>query len=126
MQPIHPITDKTCRSLYGKPVHIFLNDGSQIYGVLSRIEKNKLILNDDAASKLNSSTKKTKKNISKSKTVKTKTKQAKPLDQTSFSGSVDEGYSSFGLPLLSFGGVAPGYQGAIDIQLENIAAMFSE
>jgi small nuclear ribonucleoprotein (snRNP)-like protein len=46
MQPIYPITDKTCRSLYGKPVLIFLNDGSEIYGVLSRIEKNKLILNE--------------------------------------------------------------------------------
>ena len=124
MQPIHPITDKTCRSLYGKPVLIFLNDGSEIYGVLSRIEKNKLILNDDAIPKLNSATKKTKKTISKSKTVKTKTKQAKPLDQTSFSGTAGEGYSSFGLPL--FGGAAPGYQGAIDIQLENIATMFSE
>ncbi|NOU90088.1 hypothetical protein GC102_30655 [Paenibacillus sp. LMG 31460] len=125
MQPIHPITDKTCRSLYGKPVLIFLNDGSEIYGILSRIEKNKLILNDDVTSKLNSATKKTKKAISKSK-VKTKTKQAKPLDQTSFLGTADEGYSSFGLPLMSFGGVAPGYQGAIDIQLEKIAAMFSE
>jgi small nuclear ribonucleoprotein (snRNP)-like protein len=125
MQPIHPITDKTCRSLYGKPVLVFLNDGSEIYGILSRIEKNKLFLNDDVTSKLNSATKKTKKTISKSK-VKTKTKQAKPLDQTSFSGTADEGYSSFGLPLMSFGGMAPGYQGAIDIQLENIAAMFSE
>ncbi len=125
MQPIHPITDKTCRNLYGKPVLIFLNDGSEIYGILSRIEKNKLFLNDDVTTKLNSSTKKTKKTISKSK-VKTKTKQAKPLDQTSFSGTVDEGRSSFGLPLMSFGGMAPGYQGAIDIQLENIAAMFSE
>lgn len=125
MQPIHPITDKTCRSLYGKPVLIFLNDGSEIYGILSRIEKNKLFLNDDVTTTLNSATKKTKKTISKSK-VKTKTKQAKPLDQTSFSGTVDEGHSSFGLPLMSFGGMAPGYQGAIDIQLENIAAMFSE
>ncbi|NOU75244.1 hypothetical protein GC098_28295 [Paenibacillus sp. LMG 31458] len=125
MQPIYPITDKTCRSLYGKPVLIFLNDGSQIYGILSRIEKNKLFLNDDVTTKLNSATKKTKKTISKSK-VKTKTKQAKPLDQTSFSGTVDEGQSSFGLPFMSFGGMAPGYQGAIDIQLENIAAMFSE
>ncbi|GAI82845.1 unnamed protein product, partial [marine sediment metagenome] len=107
------------------PVLIFLNDGSEIYGILSRIEKNKLFLNDDVTTKLNSSTKKTKKTISKSK-VKTKTKQAKPLDQTSFSGTVDEGRFSFGLPLMSFGGMAPGYQGAVDIQLENIAAMFSE
>ncbi|MDQ0878490.1 hypothetical protein QFZ77_007149 [Paenibacillus sp. V4I3] len=122
MQPIHPITDKTCRSLYGKPVLIFFNDGSEIYGILSRIEKNKLILNDDATPKLSTTTKKTKKTISKSKTVKSK--QAKSPNQTSFSGTADEGYSSFGLPL--FGGVASGYQGAIDIQLENIAAMFSE
>lgn len=122
MQPIYPITDKTCRSLYGKHVLIFLNDGSEIYGVLSRIEKNKLILNDDANSKLSTTTKKTKKTISKSKAIKTN--QAKPLDQTSFSGTADEGYSSFGFPL--FGGMAPGYQDPIDIQLENIAAMFSE
>ncbi|KQX45428.1 hypothetical protein [Paenibacillus sp. Root444D2] len=124
MQPIYPITDKTCQSFYGKPVLIFLNDGSEIFGVLSRIEKNKLILNDDATPKLNTTTKKTKKNISKSKTVKAK--QAKSPDQTSFSGTAAEGYSSFGLPLLSFGGAAPGYRGAIDIQLENVAAMFSE
>ncbi|MGO4270496.1 hypothetical protein AB4Z22_11695 [Paenibacillus sp. TAF58] len=122
MQPIYPITDKTCRSLYGKHVLILLNDGSEIYGVLSRIEKNKLILNDDANPKLSTATKKTKKTISKSKAIKTK--QAKPLDQTSFSGTAAESYSSFGFPL--FGGMAPGYQGPTDIQLENIAAMFSE
>lgn len=122
MQPIYPITDKTCRSLYGKPVLIFFNDGSEIYGILSRIEKNKLILNDDSASKLSSTTKKTKKTISKSKAIKTK--QAKPLVQNPFSDTEGEGFSSFGLPL--FGGIAPGFQGPIDIQLENIAAMFSE
>ncbi|MCY9691760.1 hypothetical protein [Paenibacillus alginolyticus] len=122
MQPIYPITDKTCRSLYGKPVLIFLNDGSEIYGVLSRIEKNKLILNDDAATKLNTTTKKSKKTISKSKTIKTK--QSKPEDQNPFLRSAPEEFSSFGLPL--FGGMAPGFQGPIDIQIENIAAMFSE
>ena len=76
MQPIYPITEKACRSLYGKHVLIYLNNGSEIYGVLSRFEKNKLVLGDDNAPKLNSSTKKTKRSIPKSKTVKTKKNHA--------------------------------------------------
>lgn len=50
MQPIDPITEKACKSLCGKPVLLYLNDGSQIFGVLSRLEKNTLILNEEVGS----------------------------------------------------------------------------
>jgi small nuclear ribonucleoprotein (snRNP)-like protein len=120
VQPIHPITEKTCRSLYGKPVLIYLNDGSEIYGVLSRFEKNTLILNDDASPKLSSAKKKIKNNDAKTKAAKTKQTKSQPA----IADQVSEGYSFFGLPL--FGGPAPGYPGAINIPLSSIAAMFGE
>lgn len=122
MQPIYPITEIACRNLYGKHVLIYLKNGSEIYGVLSRFEKNKLVLGDGNTPKLSSSTKKTKKNTSKAKTVQTKKTNAQA--DPSLSSQVPVGYSFFGLPLLH--GTAPGYPGAIDIELESIAAMFSE
>ncbi|SDO81913.1 hypothetical protein SAMN04487897_12355 [Paenibacillus sp. yr247] len=122
MQPIHPITQKTCQGLYGKPVLIYLNDGSEIYGVLSRIEKNTLILNDDTLPKLNTSSKKTKKTVSNTKSVKTKT--SKSQAQPPLQDQALEEYSYFGLPL--FGGPTPGYTRGFDIPLGSIAAMFSE
>jgi small nuclear ribonucleoprotein (snRNP)-like protein len=120
MQPIHPITAETCKSLCGKPVLLYLNDGSQIFGVLNRFEKNTLILNDDAPPKLSSTTSKKKnKSSAKTRTVKTNNESSVP----SSSEPVLERLNFFGLPL--FGGTAPS-SGAIDIPLDRVAVMFSE
>ncbi|NOU99609.1 hypothetical protein [Paenibacillus planticolens] len=121
MQPIHPITEKACKSLYGKPVLLFLNDGSQFFGVLSRFENNTLILNDEARPNLNSTTSKKK---AKAKT-KTRTKNVKVAEtEASSPNPALEPLNFFGTPI--FGGPAPAQPRAVDIPLDRVAAMFSE
>ncbi|MBP1962665.1 hypothetical protein [Paenibacillus aceris] len=120
MQSIHPITEKTCKSLFGKPVLLYLNDGSQVFGVLSRFEKNTLILNDEARPNLNLTTSKKKsKTSTKSKTVKMKLAETEPSSPE----PALERLNFFGMPL--FGGPAPD-SGAIDIPVDRVAAMFTE
>ncbi|MFC0215213.1 hypothetical protein ACFFK0_22735 [Paenibacillus chartarius] len=46
MQRIYPITEEACRCHCGKPVLIYLADGSEVYGMLSRVENGKLVLNE--------------------------------------------------------------------------------
>jgi hypothetical protein len=46
LQRVFPITEQTCREHCGKPVLIFLADGSEITGMLSRVEGGKLYLNE--------------------------------------------------------------------------------
>ncbi|MBP1157081.1 MULTISPECIES: hypothetical protein [unclassified Paenibacillus] len=58
MKPIHPISVKGCKAYYGKPVCVILKDGAQLVGILSRLEKGKLILNDEPAVRLKVKTKK--------------------------------------------------------------------
>lgn len=122
MQPIHPITEKACKSLCGKPVLLYLNDGSQVFGVLSRFEKNKLILNDEARPKLSTKTaSKKSKNTAKAKSAKVNSENQEPT----YTGIEPVRLSFFGgLPF--FGGPAPAQEGAIDIPLDRVAAMFSE
>jgi hypothetical protein len=115
MQRIFPITEKSCIALCNKPVLIFLNDGSEIYGMLSRVEKGKLILNDQSSGVSNLSTKKSKK-----KTTKVKTKHIKAKAQASEPDSAPAGYSSFGFPL--FGEF--GNNKASEFEIENVAALF--
>lgn len=120
MQPIDPITEKTCKTLCGKSVLLYLNDGSQIFGVLSRLEKNTLILNEEARPTLSGATSKKKgKTASKTKPVQTK----KENSETSSSEPILMRLNFFGTPL--FGGPAPS-PGAIDIPLDRVAVMFSE
>lgn len=120
MQPIDPITEKACKNLCGKSVLLYLNDGSQIFGVLSRLEKNTLILNEKARPTLSGATSKKKgKTASKAKPVQTKKENSEPSSPE----PVLERLNFFGTPL--FGGPAPG-QGAIDIPLDRVAVMFSE
>ena len=122
MQPFHPITEKSCKNLVGKPVLVFLTNGSEIYGIVSRVEKNKLILNDDRQANTKSSSKNTKPTLTK----KGKKKQAQPVTPTQ--PSTEDQLSSFGL--IRFGGPlqAPTARptGPVDIQIDYIAAMFSE
>lgn len=56
MKPIHPISVKSCKAYYGKPVCIILKDGAQLVGTLSRLENGKLILNDKPAVRLQTKT----------------------------------------------------------------------
>ncbi|CAG7649007.1 hypothetical protein ACFQI7_27135 [Paenibacillus allorhizosphaerae] len=49
MKAIYPISAEKCRPFYGKPVCIFLKDGSEIFGTLSRVDGQKLILNEGPA-----------------------------------------------------------------------------
>lgn len=49
---IDPITEESCKPHYGKQVVIFLHDGTEIYGVMSRVKNGQLILNDFSGSYL--------------------------------------------------------------------------
>ncbi|WP_282939888.1 hypothetical protein [Paenibacillus sp. RC67] len=49
MRHIHPINEDTCREHYGKPVLIILRDGSELVGILSQYDNDKLILNRQVA-----------------------------------------------------------------------------
>lgn len=49
MKHIHPIDEETCREHYGKPVLIVLRDGSELVGILSQYDNDKLILNRQEA-----------------------------------------------------------------------------
>jgi hypothetical protein len=122
MQPIHPINEQNIRSLIGKPVLLYLNNGLDVYGIVSRIDKNKLILNDNTPAKLNSTTKTAKPPLSK------KVKKKTALPSSPLQANPSEQLSSFGLPL--FGGPStappPRPTGPVDIQIDYIAAMFSE
>ncbi|TXK75132.1 hypothetical protein [Paenibacillus sp. N3.4] len=120
MQPIYPVTEQTCRAHYGKPVLIYLNDGRQIFGELSRIEKDTLVLNDNTTSKVGSSKKKAKSVTTKSKKVKTKktTASTQPTEQ----GYAPEGYPPLGFQF--FGSPNPGYQGAFHVPVASIVALF--
>lgn len=121
MQPFQPITEKYCRSLVGKPVLVYLTNGSDIYGIVSRVEKNKLILNDNQQAKLKSS-----RNTKPTLTKKGRKKPAQP--NTPLQMTTQDHLSSFGL--IRFGGPAqaPAARptGPVDIQIDYIAAMLSD
>ncbi|OAS15435.1 hypothetical protein [Paenibacillus oryzisoli] len=123
MQPFHPITAKSCKNLIGKPVLVYLTNGLEIYGIVSRVEKNKIIINDK---KQQTSIKSSSKSTKPATTKKGKKKQAAPDSPTQ--PLAEEGRSSFGL--IRFGGPsqvpAARPTGPIDIQIDYIAAMFSE
>ncbi|MDR6554177.1 hypothetical protein [Paenibacillus qinlingensis] len=119
MQPFHPITEKSCRNLIGKTVLIYLSNGSEIYGIVSRVEKNKLILNDEQPAKVKSALKTSKPTLTK----KAKKKQVQPDTPAPLTN--EDQLSSFGL--IRFGGPPQTRPtGPVDIQIDYIAAMFSE
>jgi len=49
MKRIYPVTEADCKPHCGKPVLIVMQDGSEIYGVLSRVEGGKLYLGEEEA-----------------------------------------------------------------------------
>ncbi|TBL67923.1 hypothetical protein [Paenibacillus thalictri] len=68
MEMIHPVVEEHCRAHYGKTVLVVLNDGTQIPGVLSKVEGGKLYLNAEEgeavqSSKLKSASTKSKKTV---------------------------------------------------------------
>ncbi|MEW9700574.1 hypothetical protein [Paenibacillus sp. SI8] len=117
MQPIYPITEKSCFAHYNKPVLMFLNDGTEIYGVLSRVEKGKLILNEPPAAVASKTVKKTTK-----KTAKVKNKQSKAKSQVLEQPPASGEYPVFGIP--PFGGFDY-RQGALTFDIESVVALFS-
>jgi len=50
MELVYPINEDVCSGLVGLPVCAVLHDGTRHYGILSRVENGRLILNDDAES----------------------------------------------------------------------------
>jgi hypothetical protein len=48
MKQIDPISEENCREHYGKPVLVILKDGSELVGVLSRYNQDKIVLNSEA------------------------------------------------------------------------------
>ncbi|NEW09826.1 hypothetical protein GK047_28305 [Paenibacillus sp. SYP-B3998] len=112
MQRIYPITEKSCNAQCGKPVLVFLHDGLEIYGVLSRVEKEKLILNDQSSSVSSSTTK---------KSAKVKTKKTKAKTQALEPSSGANVFPSYGLPF--FGGLDPSQR--FEIEMGSVAALFS-
>lgn len=46
MQIVYPVSKESCKPFCGKPVLIYLHDGAQIQGILSRVEKGRIILNE--------------------------------------------------------------------------------
>jgi hypothetical protein len=72
MQRIHPITEESCRPHCGKPVLVILADGTEIQGVLSRVDGGKLYLNDEGGDEATLSSKK-----AKIKSVRTRNKSRK-------------------------------------------------
>lgn len=47
MKQITPINEQSCRGHYGNPVLIVLRDGTELVATLSRIDKNKIMLNSE-------------------------------------------------------------------------------
>lgn len=61
MNRIEPINQDTCGRFIGMPVCAILHDGSRHYGIISKVEGGKLILNDDPQSSVSSGISKQKK-----------------------------------------------------------------
>ncbi|MBD0383564.1 hypothetical protein [Paenibacillus sedimenti] len=118
MQRIFPVTEQTCIAHCGKQVLIYLYDGSEIYGTLSRVESGRLILNDTVAAVSSSSKKKP-----KGKAAKAKPNQNQATTQAwgPFGVPYGYGYGPYGFP--PFGGF--GYGAALAIELAAIAVLFA-
>ncbi|UJF32409.1 hypothetical protein [Paenibacillus hexagrammi] len=109
MERVFPVTEKSCAAYCGKPVFIYLYDGSEIYGVLSRVENGHLILNDKAATVTSSQSK-------KRKSVAVKSRKKEEQAETKAFHDVYPGP-------LSFGGFA--YNEALALPLASTAFLFA-
>ena len=86
MQRIFPVTEEACRPHCGKPVVVYLQDGTEIHGMLSRVENGQLILNDDAVAAASSK---------KGKSAKASHRKATASDQAQINAFDPLGYPPF-------------------------------
>lgn len=128
MQRIYPITEDNCRPHCGKPVLIFLNDGTEIQGILSRVRDGKLYMNEksDTDKPSQASTRSKKKvTIKSAKPGKKKGRKPNVGVAAAEPGPLDNGYSNgYGYgpgPGYGFGyGLGPPFA----LNLTTIAALF--
>ncbi|MGG1519254.1 hypothetical protein ABE504_27905 [Paenibacillus oryzisoli] len=124
MQPIHPISAKSCKHLLGKPVFLVLKDGSRLFGVLHRVDNNRLTIGEETLASVSAKPKKTAKKTTatKSKPAKTARKQT-PAEQSAPEQETPAGLISFG-----FWGPPPEAPAprSWDVPLDNVGAMFTE
>ncbi|MDQ1911913.1 hypothetical protein RAC89_16135 [Paenibacillus sp. GD4] len=109
MKPIHPICEASCKEHYGKPVLIYLKDGGEVFGVLSRLENNQLILNEDPSVAVTTKNKKKGKAVIKGKKGKK-------------TGTVDAATSAYPFAPYPYPPFYPGGRIVLDIAL--IALLF--
>ncbi|MFC5451513.1 hypothetical protein [Paenibacillus aestuarii] len=123
MQRIDPINEQTCAALYGKPVLMFLQDGAEIFGTLSRIEDGKLIINDQSAQVAAKPKKKAKAKIKKS-AKKVKISQEETVETPAFVPyGFPYGVAPYGTPPV--GTLGFGYDAAISVDIAALAALFA-
>jgi hypothetical protein len=115
MQRIYPITEESCRAHSGKPVLLFLTNGTEIQGMLSRVEGGKLYLNEQPGSGRGDNT------IRKKAKVRAKTGTAKKTSAAKNAPAPDFG-SPFYEPEPSPYGY--GFGAPLAFDLTEIAALF--
>jgi hypothetical protein len=132
MQRVFPVTEQTCREHCGKPVLIFLNDGSEITGMLSRVEGGKLYLNEqsDTSDENQSDDETVASSSKKKKTVKTRAIKKKKAAggkkvRTAAANTADPFFGPYGLPPAEYGGGAyGGYAAPLVFDINAVAALF--
>lgn len=119
MQRIHPVTAENCRAHYGKPVLLYLTDGTEVTGVLSRVQGGRLILNEQAAAGQAAKTVTLKKKKAKTKAKIHALKKSPVAGNSAFSSSAPLLADPFAQPSYAYGYGAPM---AFDVAM--IAALF--
>jgi hypothetical protein len=113
MQPLYPVTEENCKPHYGKPVLLFTRDGTEVHGILSRVEGQKLYLNEEAAASASEKVAASKKKV-KLKSVRKAGKAKKRSGTPIVSADVDP-----------FFGPNPQADGtALSFNLSDIGALF--
>jgi len=117
MQRIYPVTEAACRPHCGKPVLIYLHDGTEIYGVLSRVEKDRIILGETPGAVADTAGRK----AGRGGKARSKSRGKKPAAGVTALGPY--GSPEYGAP--GFGwDYGPGYGAALTLELAAIAALF--
>ncbi|RKN65477.1 hypothetical protein [Paenibacillus ginsengarvi] len=72
MEQIVPINEETCTHFIGVPVCAVLNDGNRHFGIISKVRKGKLILNDSSEDESSGAVKRSKGEATKTTAAKTR------------------------------------------------------
>ncbi|MCD1259919.1 hypothetical protein B5M42_013870 [Paenibacillus athensensis] len=115
MQRIDPVTEASCRPHCGKPVLIYLHDGTEVYGVLSRVDKDRLHLGDTPFDTAGTAARKGRGKARVSSRGKKPKSRVKALEP---SGEPESGAPRFGWSSGS------GYGGALTLELASVGALF--